>query len=95
MLAENTLPLQDEETINPYPKGQILESSKLKELADDNLRFDENGNKFSKKVETLWVKDDLLFMSNFSCSHSVFKRLVPQTCKNQDLFRKELTYNLE
>ena len=35
-----------------FPKLQILDSSKLKEFADDNLQFDENGRKFSK-----WVKN--------------------------------------
>ena len=29
----------------------ILDSSKLKEFADDNIKFDENGRKFSKWVE--------------------------------------------
>ena len=33
----------------PIPKQQILDSSELKELADDNLKFDENGRKLSKK----------------------------------------------
>ena len=33
----------------------------------------------------------LLVMSNFTFSHSVFKRLVLQTHKNQDLFGKGLT----
>ena len=28
---------------NPFPKRQILDSSKLKEFADDNFKFDENG----------------------------------------------------
>ena len=27
----------------------VLDSSKLKEFADDNFKFDENGSKFSKK----------------------------------------------
>ena len=31
----------------PSPKQQILDSSKLKEFADDNFEFDENGGKFS------------------------------------------------
>ena len=35
----------------PFPKQQILDSSKLKELADDNFNFDEYGRKFSKRVE--------------------------------------------
>ena len=37
--------------IKPFPKRQILDSSKLKEFADDNFRFDENGRKFPKWVE--------------------------------------------
>ena len=32
----------------PFPKRQILDSSKLKELADYNFKFDENCWKFSK-----------------------------------------------
>ena len=49
-------------------------------VADDNLRSDENGSKFSKKVEnSVGEKEKLLIMRNFSFSHSVFKRLVLQT----------------
>ena len=33
---------------NSFTKRQILDSSKLKEFADDNFKFDENGKKFSK-----------------------------------------------
>ena len=40
--------------------------------------------------KTLWKKKILLVMSNFSFSHSVFKRLVLQTRKNQGLFGKGL-----
>ena len=43
-----------------------------------------------KRVETLWEKEKLLVTSNFSFSHSVFKRLVLQTRKNQGLFGKGL-----
>ena len=35
------------------PKQQILESSKLKEFADDNFKFDEKGRKFFKQVENM------------------------------------------
>ena len=35
----------------PFPKRQNLDSSKLKEFADDILKFDINGRKFSKWVE--------------------------------------------
>ena len=36
-----------------FPKRQILDASKLKEFSDDNLKFDENGRKFSKRVENI------------------------------------------
>ena len=35
----------------PFPKQQILDSSILKELADDNFKSDKNGGKFFKQVE--------------------------------------------
>ena len=35
----------------PITRRQILDSSKLKEFADDNFKFDENGRKLSKQVE--------------------------------------------
>ena len=54
-------------------KRQILDLSKLKEFADDNLEFDENGTKFSI---TLLEKENLLVMSNLSFFHIVFKTLV-------------------
>ena len=44
-----------------------------------------------KGQKTLWEKVKLLVTSNFTFSHSVFKRLVLQTRKNQGLFGKELT----
>ena len=42
------------------------------------------------RQKTLWEKEKLLVTSNFSFSHSVFKRLVLQTRKNQDLYGKGL-----
>ena len=36
--------------------------------------------------KTLREKEKLLIMSNFFFSHSVFKTLVLQTCRNQGLF---------
>ena len=33
--------------IYPFPNGKKLHSSKLKDFADDNFEFDENGGKFS------------------------------------------------
>ena len=34
-----------------FPKQQILDSSKLKDFADDDFKFDENGRKILKQVE--------------------------------------------
>ena len=48
------------------------------------------GESSPKGLKTLWEKEKLLVTSNFSFSHSVFKRLVLQTRKNQGLFGKEL-----
>ena len=33
------------------PKQQILDTSKLKGVADNHFKFDKNGRKFSKRVE--------------------------------------------
>ena len=63
--------------------------SKLREFADDNLKFDKNGKKFSKRVENTKEKEKLLVTNNFSFSHSVFKRVILQTRKNQGLLRKD------
>ena len=41
--------------------------------------------------KTLWDKEKLLIMSNFSFCHCVFERRVLQTRKNQGLFGKGLT----
>ena len=35
----------------PFPKGQILDSSNLKEVADDNFEFDENWQEVVKTVK--------------------------------------------
>ena len=48
----------------------------------------------SKYVENTVGKGEIACYEQFSFSHSVFKRLVLQTCKNKGLFGKGLTlYN--
>ena len=68
-----------------FPKRQILDSSKLKEFADDNSKFDENGRKLSRWVENTEGKEKLLVTSNFSFSYSVFKRYTLQKRENPGL----------
>ena len=67
--------------INFFPKQQILDSSKLKEFADNSFKFDENCRKFSKWVENTVGKGEI----------ACYKQRLPlPTCKNQGLFRKAL-----
>ena len=75
--------------IEPIPKPQILDSSKFKEYADDNFKFHKKWMKVVQMGRKHCGK-----RSNFSFSHSVFKRLVPQTCNNQGLFGKRLKVKL-
>ena len=72
-------------SIQLFSKRQILDSSKLKELADDNSKFDENDVKFSKRLDNTVGK-----RRNCSFFHSVSKRYVLQTRKSQVLFGKGL-----
>ena len=60
-------------------------------FADDNFILDENGRRFSKRVENTVGK--LLVTSNLFFSVSVFKRLVLQTLKIQGLFQIGLKRN--
>ena len=61
---------------------------RLKEFADNNFKFDENGRKFSKRTEnTVGQKRN--------CSLEVSKRLVLHTRKKQGLFGKRLKHKLK
>ena len=45
--------------LNPFPYDKSLHSSKLKEVADDNFKLDENDRKFSKWVENTVRKGEI------------------------------------
>ena len=51
--------------IQPFPNQKILNSSTLKESADDNFKFDENGRKFSKQVENTARKGEIARFEQF------------------------------
>ena len=38
-------------SLKRFPKWHILDPSKMKEFADNNFKFDENGRKFSRQIE--------------------------------------------
>ena len=48
-----------------FTRRQILDSSKLKEFADDNFKFDENGRKLSKRVENTVGKGEIARYEQF------------------------------
>ena len=50
------------------------DSSKLKEFADDNFKFDENGRKFSKWVENTVGKGEIARNEQFLLCPKCFQR---------------------
>ena len=49
----------------PYPKQQILDLPKVREFADDDFIFDENGGKFSKWIENTVGKGEIARYQQF------------------------------
>ena len=49
----------------PYTKRHILDSSKVKEFADHNFKFNENGRKFAKQVENTVGKGEIAHYEQF------------------------------
>ena len=66
----------DVQELNPFPNNKILDSSKLKELADDNLKFDENGRKFSEWLENNVGKGEIARYEQFL----LFPQCFQNTC---------------
>ena len=76
--------------VQPFPKRQIFNISKLKKFADDNFKFHENGGKFSIRVENTVGKGEIACYEQFLLFQQCFLRLVLQTCKIQGLYGKGL-----
>ena len=60
----------------PFLKQQILDSSKLKEFADDNFKFDENGTKYFRRVENTVGKGEIARYTQFI----LFLQCLQKTC---------------
>ena len=60
----------------PFPKQQILDSSKLKEFADNNFKFNENSRRFSKRVENTVGKGEIARFEPFL----LFPQCFQKTC---------------
>ena len=52
----------------------MLDSSKLKEFADDNFKFDENGRKLSKRVENTVGKGEIARNEQFLLFPQCFQK---------------------
>ena len=60
----------------PFPKRLILDSSKLKEFADDNFKSDEKCRAFSKQVENIVGKGEIARYAQFL----LFPQCFQKTC---------------
>ena len=69
-----------------------MDSSKLKEFADDNFKFDENGIKFFKRLENTVVKEEIPRYEQFLLFPQYFQDLFLRRVEPQGLFGKELSY---
>ena len=71
--------------------GKGLNSCKLKEFADNNLMFYENGTSFSKWVENTVGKREIAYYEQFLLFPQCFQKTFLQTGENLGLFGKRLT----
>ena len=58
----------------PFPKRQILDTSKLNEFADDDFKLDENGRNFSKWVVNTVGKGEIARYEQFLLSPQCFEK---------------------
>ena len=72
----------------------MLDSSELKEFADDNFKFDENDRKFSKQVENTVGNGEIAHYEQFLLFPQCFKKTCTAdtraACRRQGLFGKGL-----
>ena len=59
-----------------FPKQQNLDSSKLKEFADDNFKFEENVRKFFRRAENTMGKGEIARYEQFL----LFLQCFQKTC---------------
>ena len=60
---------------NSFPNDKFLDSSKLKEFADDNFKFDESGRKLSEQVENTEGKEEIARYKQFLLFPQCFQKI--------------------
>ena len=58
----------------PFPNDKILDPSKQREFAYNNLKFDENGRKFFKRVENTAGKGEIARYEQFLLFPQCFQK---------------------
>ena len=76
--------------LNPFPNDKFQTCPNRKSLQTTISKLMKMAYSFLNGKKTMWKKEKLLVMSNFSFSRIVFKIHVLQTRKNQGLFGKGL-----
>ena len=61
----------------PFPKRQILDSSKLKKITDDNFKFDRNGKEVSKQVKNTAGEGENACYEQFLLFPQCFQKICP------------------
>ena len=61
--------------LKPFPKQQILDSSILKEFADDKFKWDENCRMLSKQVENTEGKGEIAHHEQFLLFPQCFQKI--------------------
>ena len=84
--------------INPFPKRQNLDSSKLKEFTDDNLKLAKNGSKISKLVENTGKRGLLIMIWEISPFPTIFsndlycRHIKTRACLGKSLCQREIIF---
>ena len=66
----------------------MLDSSKLKDFADDNFKFDENGEKFTNRVDNTVGKGEIACYEQFFLFPQCFQKTCTADIKTRACLRK-------
>ena len=83
-------PLTHNPDFQPITRRRILDSSKLKEFADDNFRFDKNGRKLSKRAISPFPT---VFSKGASKGVNVWEWVKRNHCSDSSLLLNPLSHN--
>ena len=78
VVPESLVLIQYAPTPYPITRRQILDSSKLKETADDNFKFDEHLRNLSKRVENTVGKGEIARYEQFLLFPQCFQKAFSQ-----------------